>query len=249
RHRRRRRRPARDGAGQGQGRDARRRRPRGRGGGAARGRLAGLSRSRLKAGPTQDWFCLGAAGGRPAPTLTSARLPVMSLAFPWRPPESDGCGPPRGWCEPPPPEVLHGKSEEKAQPREQGSPPRPPRAHAYATGSLHTLQRDDPSAHDLRRVRVLPRTPGGRRRQPELAAPPLHAAPAVRARRRPGRGGRLTRMRCQDEKKGAQVQRVVLDAVGGDHAPAEVLKGVALALKRGHTVPGELILVGPRDLV
>jgi glycerol-3-phosphate acyltransferase PlsX len=49
--------------------------------------------------------------------------------------------------------------------------------------------------------------------------------------------------------EGAQVERVVLDAVGGDHAPAEVLKGVALALKRGHTVPGELILVGPRDLV
>lgn len=40
--------------------------------------------------------------------------------------------------------------------------------------------------------------------------------------------------------------RVVLDAVGGDHAPAEVVLGVALALDRGHVRPGEVLLTGPR---
>ena len=37
--------------------------------------------------------------------------------------------------------------------------------------------------------------------------------------------------------------RVVLDAIGGDHAPSEVLRGLALALQRGFVRPGEVILV------
>ncbi len=43
--------------------------------------------------------------------------------------------------------------------------------------------------------------------------------------------------------------KVVLDAVGGDHAPREVVRGVALALERGHTVLEDLILVGPAAVV
>lgn len=43
--------------------------------------------------------------------------------------------------------------------------------------------------------------------------------------------------------------RVVLDAVGGDHAPTEVMKGVQLALQRGHAEPGDLILTGPEAAV
>ena len=45
------------------------------------------------------------------------------------------------------------------------------------------------------------------------------------------------------------MQKVVLDAVGGDHAPAEVCKGVALALQRGYATATNLILVGPADLL
>ncbi|MSR37936.1 MAG: phosphate acyltransferase PlsX [Planctomycetes bacterium] len=43
--------------------------------------------------------------------------------------------------------------------------------------------------------------------------------------------------------------KVVLDAVGGDHAPVEVLKGVAMAIKKGHCEAAHLILTGPRELV
>ena len=43
--------------------------------------------------------------------------------------------------------------------------------------------------------------------------------------------------------------KVVLDAVGGDHAPVEVLKGVALALEKGHCDASHLILTGPQDLI
>ena len=43
--------------------------------------------------------------------------------------------------------------------------------------------------------------------------------------------------------------KVVLDAVGGDHAPLEVCKGVALALQRGHVKPDEIVLVGPEATV
>ena len=43
--------------------------------------------------------------------------------------------------------------------------------------------------------------------------------------------------------------KVVLDAVGGDHAPVEVLKGVALALEKGHCDATHLILTGPKDQV
>ncbi|MGE3175007.1 MAG: phosphate acyltransferase PlsX [Planctomycetota bacterium] len=45
------------------------------------------------------------------------------------------------------------------------------------------------------------------------------------------------------------MNKVVLDAVGGDHAPAEVLKGVALAVQRGHVTAEEVVLVGPVDAV
>jgi phosphate acyltransferase len=43
--------------------------------------------------------------------------------------------------------------------------------------------------------------------------------------------------------------KVVLDAVGGDHAPKECVAGAALALKKGFVRPDQLILTGPRDLV
>lgn len=43
--------------------------------------------------------------------------------------------------------------------------------------------------------------------------------------------------------------KVVLDAVGGDHAPRECIAGVALALQRGFARPEQLILTGPKDLV
>jgi phosphate acyltransferase len=43
--------------------------------------------------------------------------------------------------------------------------------------------------------------------------------------------------------------RVVLDAVGGDHAPLECVAGAALALQRGFVRPDQLILAGPTDLV
>jgi glycerol-3-phosphate acyltransferase PlsX len=43
--------------------------------------------------------------------------------------------------------------------------------------------------------------------------------------------------------------KVVLDAVGGDHAPKECVAGVVLAIKRGFVRPDQLILTGPRDQV
>lgn len=45
------------------------------------------------------------------------------------------------------------------------------------------------------------------------------------------------------------MSKIVLDAVGGDHAPKEVLLGVKLALDRGHAVPSDLVLVGPKAQV
>lgn len=41
--------------------------------------------------------------------------------------------------------------------------------------------------------------------------------------------------------------KVVLDGVGGDHAPVEAVAGVALALERGFVQPHELVLTGPRE--
>jgi len=43
--------------------------------------------------------------------------------------------------------------------------------------------------------------------------------------------------------------KVVLDAVGGDHAPTEAIRGVALALHKGYVQPADLVLVGPSDRV
>src|SRR5262245_15041156 len=45
------------------------------------------------------------------------------------------------------------------------------------------------------------------------------------------------------------MSKIVLDAVGGDHAPVEVAKGVALALQRGHVSAQEVLLVGPEAIV
>lgn len=45
------------------------------------------------------------------------------------------------------------------------------------------------------------------------------------------------------------MNRVVLDAVGGDHAPDETLAGVALALARGAVTPAQVVLTGPVDTV
>lgn len=43
--------------------------------------------------------------------------------------------------------------------------------------------------------------------------------------------------------------KVVLDAVGGDHAPKEAVAGVALAIQKGFVKPGELLLTGPQAVV
>lgn len=43
--------------------------------------------------------------------------------------------------------------------------------------------------------------------------------------------------------------KVVLDAMGGDHAPDAVLDALAISLERGVVSPDEILLVGPRDLL
>lgn len=43
--------------------------------------------------------------------------------------------------------------------------------------------------------------------------------------------------------------KVVLDAVGGDHAPTECVAGASLAIQRGFVRPEQLLLTGPRDQV
>ena len=43
--------------------------------------------------------------------------------------------------------------------------------------------------------------------------------------------------------------RVAVDTLGGDHAPEEILKGVAGALLDGHFSADELLLAGPEDLL
>ncbi|MEO6593565.1 MAG: phosphate acyltransferase PlsX [Planctomycetota bacterium] len=43
--------------------------------------------------------------------------------------------------------------------------------------------------------------------------------------------------------------KVVLDAFGGDHAPTETIKGLAVALQRGHVQPEQVLLTGPREQV
>lgn len=45
------------------------------------------------------------------------------------------------------------------------------------------------------------------------------------------------------------MSRIVLDAVGGDHAPTEAIAGVALALKSGFLKPEEIVLTGPEQQV
>lgn len=43
--------------------------------------------------------------------------------------------------------------------------------------------------------------------------------------------------------------KVVLDALGGDHAPNEVVAGLAMALERGYARPEQVSLAGPRQPV
>ncbi len=43
--------------------------------------------------------------------------------------------------------------------------------------------------------------------------------------------------------------KVVLDALGGDHAPQETIAGVALALQRGYLRQDQILLTGPREQV
>ncbi len=43
--------------------------------------------------------------------------------------------------------------------------------------------------------------------------------------------------------------RIAVDALGGDYAPAEVLRGVAQALLTEEFHPKELLVVGPEALV
>ena len=45
------------------------------------------------------------------------------------------------------------------------------------------------------------------------------------------------------------MSKIVLDAVGGDHAPTEAIAGVSLALQQGYIQPHEIILTGPEDMV
>lgn len=45
------------------------------------------------------------------------------------------------------------------------------------------------------------------------------------------------------------MSRIVLDAVGGDHAPTEAIAGVALALQNGYLKPDEVVLTGPAQQV
>lgn len=43
--------------------------------------------------------------------------------------------------------------------------------------------------------------------------------------------------------------RIAVDALGGDHAPHEILKGVAIALREGGFSSDELVLVGPEETI
>ncbi|MDA0667530.1 MAG: phosphate acyltransferase PlsX [Planctomycetota bacterium] len=43
--------------------------------------------------------------------------------------------------------------------------------------------------------------------------------------------------------------RIAVDTLGGDHAPHEILKGVAIALREGGFSSEELVLVGPEELI
>lgn len=45
------------------------------------------------------------------------------------------------------------------------------------------------------------------------------------------------------------MSKIVLDAVGGDHAPKEAVAGVALALAKGFLRPDQIILTGPKSIV
>jgi glycerol-3-phosphate acyltransferase PlsX len=45
------------------------------------------------------------------------------------------------------------------------------------------------------------------------------------------------------------VTKVVLDAIGGDHAPREAIAGVAMAVQRGYVKPADVLLTGPKDQV
>jgi glycerol-3-phosphate acyltransferase PlsX len=45
------------------------------------------------------------------------------------------------------------------------------------------------------------------------------------------------------------VSKIVLDAVGGDHAPKEAIAGVVLALQKGYLKPADLLLAGPLAMV
>ncbi|MBL9078960.1 MAG: phosphate acyltransferase PlsX [Planctomycetes bacterium] len=45
------------------------------------------------------------------------------------------------------------------------------------------------------------------------------------------------------------MSKVVLDALGGDHAPQEVVAGLAMALERKFARPDQVLLTGPRDRV
>jgi phosphate acyltransferase len=45
------------------------------------------------------------------------------------------------------------------------------------------------------------------------------------------------------------MSKIVLDAVGGDHAPTEAIAGVALAVRNGYLALDEVILTGPEEQV
>lgn len=43
--------------------------------------------------------------------------------------------------------------------------------------------------------------------------------------------------------------RVILDAMGGDHAPDLILAGLALCIEKGFVAPGEVVVVGRREVM
>ncbi|MFK7741356.1 MAG: phosphate acyltransferase PlsX [Planctomycetota bacterium] len=45
------------------------------------------------------------------------------------------------------------------------------------------------------------------------------------------------------------MSKIVLDAIGGDHAPTQAVAGVALAIQNGHVTPADILLTGPAEQV
>ena len=51
------------------------------------------------------------------------------------------------------------------------------------------------------------------------------------------------------QRRSVRVSKIVLDAMGGDHAPDAILQGAGLAVERGFARAEDVILVGPEGVV